>query len=209
MAIAQRTPVASRSATSVRLMRHGSSPRRARRTRRRTPNEMTSRTRPIVQSAWFQASPLTVLPMSSVIWLVSVVIGCGQRRGHDRPVADDHLDGERLAGRPHHAQDHGGQEARRGGREQDVADRLPARGAEGERADRRSRGMAMNDVVGDARDRRQDHQRQDERAGEPAEADGEAEPSGSSRAGTGRGSSARASRRRRSGSRRRPPSPAG
>jgi len=27
------------------------------------------------QSAWFQGSPVTVLPMSSVIWLVSVVIG--------------------------------------------------------------------------------------------------------------------------------------
>jgi len=38
----------------------------------------------MVQSAWFQASPETVLPMSRVIWLVSVVIGLDKRL--DRPV---------------------------------------------------------------------------------------------------------------------------
>ena len=70
------------------------------------PNEIIRSTRPIVQSAWFQGSPATVLPMSSVIWLVSVVIGCGQAGGHDRAVADDHLDRERLTGGAHHAQHH-------------------------------------------------------------------------------------------------------
>ena len=36
---------------------------------------MNNRIRPIVQRASFHGSPWTVLPMSSVIWLVSVVMG--------------------------------------------------------------------------------------------------------------------------------------
>src|SRR5262249_39391225 len=38
-------------------------------------NENPNRIRPIVHSASFHGSPWTVLPMSSVIWLVSVVTG--------------------------------------------------------------------------------------------------------------------------------------
>ncbi len=43
-------------------------------------------------------SPKTVLPMSRVIWLVSVVSGWVSAGRHHRPVADDHLDGQRLTG---------------------------------------------------------------------------------------------------------------
>ncbi len=72
---------------------------------------MKRRIRPIVQSTWFQASPETVLPMSSVIWLVSVVIGCVRAVGTIGPVADHHLDRQRLACGPHHAKDDGREDA--------------------------------------------------------------------------------------------------
>ena len=86
--IAHRTPVAmrSRDAASARIADGGAaaSSRRAERGGRRTTNanEIRSSTRPIVQRAWFHGSPATVLPMSRVIWLVSVVIGCGQAGRH-------------------------------------------------------------------------------------------------------------------------------
>ena len=55
------------------------------------------------------------------------------RRRHHRPVADDHLDGEGLAGGTRRAEHDGGQGPGRGARDEDVPDRLPASRAERQR----------------------------------------------------------------------------
>ncbi len=134
-------------------------------------NEMTRSTRPIVQSASFHGST-----GDRVAHVQRDLAGqgrdrLGQRGGDDRAVADHHLDRQRLAGGPHHAQDH---------RRHEPGRRLPAAGRGGSSASawcrargtpvRSSRGTREERVVGDARDGRQDHEGQHERAGEPAEA---------------------------------------
>ena len=126
-AIAHRTTVASLVGDDVRPEAARSWPATSagcviaprRRFRRRTSSTNADRDQragpgPSSRATRSRRSPKTVLPMSSVIWLVSVVIGWVSAVGHRRPVADDHLDGERLAGGPHHAQHDRGQECRPG-----------------------------------------------------------------------------------------------
>src|SRR5207253_299847 len=76
-AIGDQRAVQPRSETRVGALRHAliSRPRVSHLTSDTKANEIPSSTRPISHSASFQGSPLTVLPMSSVIWLVNVVIG--------------------------------------------------------------------------------------------------------------------------------------